>query len=405
MIVGAGPGRRARPPRRCAPRASTGRSCCSATSPSSRTSGRRCPRATCWARTSATAAFVHPPSWYAEHDVDLRLGTAATGVDPAGAHGHARRRRAARATTSCCWPPASAPRRLPVPGADLDGVLPAHASPTRRLRDALRAPAPRVVVIGAGWIGLEVAAAAREHGAEVTRRRGGAPAAAARPGRRGRRGLRRPAPRARRRPPLRHARASRGAGGRVAAVVARGRHRAARRRGRGRDRRRARTPSSPSTAGLDVDERRRSSTSPCARPTPTSTPPATWPTRTTRCWASGSASSTGPTPSTAARPPRASMLGQRARLRPACRTSSPTSTTSAWSTPATSRPAATTRWSFRGDVAAREFIAFWLSGRPGAGRHERQRLGRHRPDPGADPPGHPVDPARLTDPTVSLTEI
>ena len=27
-----------------------------------------------------------------------------------------------RATTSCCWPPAAAPRRLPVPGADLDGV-------------------------------------------------------------------------------------------------------------------------------------------------------------------------------------------------------------------------------------------------------------------------------------------
>ena len=40
---------------------------------------------------------------------------------------------------------------------------------------------------------------------------------------------------------------------------------------------------------------------------------------------------------------------------------------------------------FRGDVGRREFIAFWLSGRPGAGRHERQHLGRHRRDPGTGP--------------------
>jgi 3-phenylpropionate/trans-cinnamate dioxygenase ferredoxin reductase subunit len=59
-------------------------------------------------------------------------------------------------------------RRLDVAGADLPGVRYLRALPDA---DGLRAdlsPAARVVVIGAGWIGLEAAAAARHHGAEVT---------------------------------------------------------------------------------------------------------------------------------------------------------------------------------------------------------------------------------------------
>ena len=80
----------------------------------------------------------------------------------------------------------------------------------------------------------------------------------------------------------------------------------------------------------------------------------------------------------AGRPRPRAMLGQDADLRPSCRTSSPTSTTSAWSTSATPRPAATTRSSSAATSPAREFIAFWLRGRPGARRDERQRLGRHR---------------------------
>jgi 3-phenylpropionate/trans-cinnamate dioxygenase ferredoxin reductase component len=62
----------------------------------------------------------------------------------------------------------SRPRALPVPGADLDGIL-----VLRTVRDAqvLRerlAGAPRLVVVGGGFIGLELAASARERGAEVT---------------------------------------------------------------------------------------------------------------------------------------------------------------------------------------------------------------------------------------------
>ena len=40
---------------------------------------------------------------------------------------------------------------------------------------------------------------------------------------------------------------------------------------------------------------------------------------------------------------------------------------------------------FRGDRAGGEFIAFWLRDGRVAGRHERQRLGRERARPGADP--------------------
>jgi 3-phenylpropionate/trans-cinnamate dioxygenase ferredoxin reductase subunit len=60
------------------------------------------------------------------------------------------------------------PRRLPVPGSDLPGIY-----PLRSLADvdAIRAemvPGAELVVIGAGYIGLEVAASARKLGLEVT---------------------------------------------------------------------------------------------------------------------------------------------------------------------------------------------------------------------------------------------
>lgn len=112
------------------------------------------------------AAYVHEPQWYADHDVELHLGTMVTGVDLAG-------RRVATATgrdfsyDRLLIATGSQPRRLAF--ADASGV------PTAYLRtvedsDRIRAafgPGRRLVVIGAGWIGLEVAAAARAAGTEV----------------------------------------------------------------------------------------------------------------------------------------------------------------------------------------------------------------------------------------------
>jgi 3-phenylpropionate/trans-cinnamate dioxygenase ferredoxin reductase component len=111
--------------------------------------------------------YVHPAGWYADHDVDLRLGMAVTGVDPA-AHevtlaDDTRVRYAKLLLTT-----GSTPRRLPVPGAELDRVLYLRrVADSDRIKDAFRS-ASRVAVIGAGWIGLETAAAGRAAGVEVT---------------------------------------------------------------------------------------------------------------------------------------------------------------------------------------------------------------------------------------------
>jgi 3-phenylpropionate/trans-cinnamate dioxygenase ferredoxin reductase component len=112
------------------------------------------------------SAFVHPASWYPEHDVDLRLNTRATALDPA-AHeveldGRERIRYDRLLLTT-----GSTPRRLDVPGADLDGVLYLRELPDAdRIKSAL-VPGRRIAIVGGGWIGLEIAAAARHHGADV----------------------------------------------------------------------------------------------------------------------------------------------------------------------------------------------------------------------------------------------
>ena len=111
--------------------------------------------------------YVHPREWYAEHDVDLRLGVAVTAIDRA-AHevGLADGSKAGYAKLLLAT--GSSPRRLSLPGADLDGVLYLRsAGDSDRMRAAFQ-HASRVAVIGAGWIGLETAAAARAAGAEVT---------------------------------------------------------------------------------------------------------------------------------------------------------------------------------------------------------------------------------------------
>jgi 3-phenylpropionate/trans-cinnamate dioxygenase ferredoxin reductase subunit len=60
------------------------------------------------------------------------------------------------------------PRALPVPGSDLDGVLMLRTvADAQVLRERLQGE-PRLVVVGGGFIGLELAASARQKGAEVT---------------------------------------------------------------------------------------------------------------------------------------------------------------------------------------------------------------------------------------------
>jgi 3-phenylpropionate/trans-cinnamate dioxygenase ferredoxin reductase subunit len=110
---------------------------------------------------------VHEIGWYAEHDVELRLGTAATAlhVDERAvvlAGGERLRYDRLILTTG------AAPRRLTLPGADLDGIHYLRTvSDSDALRELLHARG-RIVVVGAGWIGSEVAASARQGGCDVT---------------------------------------------------------------------------------------------------------------------------------------------------------------------------------------------------------------------------------------------
>jgi 3-phenylpropionate/trans-cinnamate dioxygenase ferredoxin reductase subunit len=112
-------------------------------------------------------ARVHDAAFYAEKDIDLRTGTAVEAIDVAG-----------RCVTlaggeSVAWDrlllaTGAEPRRVPIPGADLEGVLSLRTlDDSDRLRAAIQGGG-RLAVIGAGWIGAEAAASARQLGAEVT---------------------------------------------------------------------------------------------------------------------------------------------------------------------------------------------------------------------------------------------
>jgi 3-phenylpropionate/trans-cinnamate dioxygenase ferredoxin reductase component len=111
--------------------------------------------------------YVHPLDWYAAHDVDLRLGTRVTRIDPA-THRLTLDDGPQLAYDKLLLATGSSPRRLPVPGADLDGVLYLRTVGDSERTKGTLGSASRLVVIGAGWIGLEVTAAARLAGVEVT---------------------------------------------------------------------------------------------------------------------------------------------------------------------------------------------------------------------------------------------
>src|SRR5215211_6598201 len=111
--------------------------------------------------------YVHDERFYAEHDIELRLGRTAVSLDTASREleldGGERLRydRLLLAT-------GAEPRRLSIPGADLDGVLYLRSvEDSDALRQRLDAGGA-VVGVGGGWIGAEVAASARQRGLDVS---------------------------------------------------------------------------------------------------------------------------------------------------------------------------------------------------------------------------------------------
>lgn len=113
-------------------------------------------------------AAVVPPGWYAENDVDLRLGVSATGIRPdpgtvllndgtSLSYG------------SLLLATGAVPRTIPLPGSELAGVTTFRTlDDSRRLRKSLDQGGKNVVMIGSGWIGMELAAAAATYGNNVT---------------------------------------------------------------------------------------------------------------------------------------------------------------------------------------------------------------------------------------------
>lgn len=117
--------------------------------------------------TERADAYVHRPGWYAENEVELRTGTTVGAIDPD--------KRRVRLTDGddlaydkLLLATGASPRPLAVPGVGLGNVFSLRTlADSDRISAAVRS-GTRLVVVGSGWIGLEVAAAARGRGAEVT---------------------------------------------------------------------------------------------------------------------------------------------------------------------------------------------------------------------------------------------
>ncbi|MDT7713246.1 MAG: 3-phenylpropionate/trans-cinnamate dioxygenase ferredoxin reductase component [Pseudonocardiales bacterium] len=112
-------------------------------------------------------AYVHDEGFYAANAIELRTDATVASIDTAGsavvlAGGERLDYDRLLLATG------ARPRRLTLPGADLDGVCELRTlADSNALGERLRAGG-RLAVVGAGWIGCEVAASARQMGLEVT---------------------------------------------------------------------------------------------------------------------------------------------------------------------------------------------------------------------------------------------
>ncbi|MET9739467.1 FAD-dependent oxidoreductase, partial [Streptomyces sp. NPDC006422] len=117
------------------------------------------------------SVFVHEPAWYASNDIELHLGQTVTSIDRAEKTVRLGEGTAIR-YDKLLLATGAEPRRLDIPGTHLAGVHHlrrlAHAERLKNVLASLGRDNGHLVIAGAGWIGLEVAAAAREYGAEVT---------------------------------------------------------------------------------------------------------------------------------------------------------------------------------------------------------------------------------------------
>jgi 3-phenylpropionate/trans-cinnamate dioxygenase ferredoxin reductase subunit len=111
--------------------------------------------------------WLRPPEFYREQKITVRLGEQVTEIDRTGMR---------VGTAAGEWigydvlvlATGARPRSLPVPGADLGGVGALRTLGDARTLRKWVAEGRRLVIVGGGYIGLEVAAVVRAHGADAT---------------------------------------------------------------------------------------------------------------------------------------------------------------------------------------------------------------------------------------------
>jgi 3-phenylpropionate/trans-cinnamate dioxygenase ferredoxin reductase subunit len=114
-----------------------------------------------------SGTVIFPPAYYAEHDIEVRVGTRVSAIDAA-----ARQIVLADATRlgydHLVLAMGVRARPLAIPGAQLNGVLTLRtAHDSTRLAERLT-PKAKIVILGGGFLGLEIAAAAVKRGCTVT---------------------------------------------------------------------------------------------------------------------------------------------------------------------------------------------------------------------------------------------
>lgn len=128
----------------------------------------RPPLSKAWLKGEATAdsLALKPASWYAENQVSLRLSGQAVRIDRTAQVVHL------ASGETCAYDAlilatGARARKLPIPGADLAGVMALRTAADAEDLKAALGPDKRLAVVGGGYVGLEVAASARALGSHA----------------------------------------------------------------------------------------------------------------------------------------------------------------------------------------------------------------------------------------------
>jgi 3-phenylpropionate/trans-cinnamate dioxygenase ferredoxin reductase component len=106
-------------------------------------------------------------AWYRDHHIELQLGTEVSAIDP-DTHTVSLPDGSAVRYDKLLLATGSQPRRPPIAGADSDGVYYLRTVDDADALNSALAEGSSLAVVGGGWIGLEVAAVARDRGVSVT---------------------------------------------------------------------------------------------------------------------------------------------------------------------------------------------------------------------------------------------